>query len=109
MAGEMIVKVESGALLSTDLEAPQAIPYFLWDEPMTNAEFRRRLITASEPERIRLLAKLLREARDSDVWHFVTPFEIRDRWPALAPQLGRRRLFWRFLLDCWKKGGLLSE
>ena len=31
----MIVNEEKGILLSTDLNAPQAIPYFLWDEPMT--------------------------------------------------------------------------
>jgi hypothetical protein len=98
-----------GILLSTDLRAPMSIPYFLWDEPMTTAEFRRRLSAASAPEQARLLAKLLRQARDTDVWHFTTPAEIRDRWPVLAPLLGRRRPFWEFLLRCWQKEGLLSE
>jgi hypothetical protein len=86
-----------------------SIPYFLWDEPMTTAEFQRRLSSASVEEQIRLLAKLLRQARDTDVWHFTSPVEIRDRWPALAPLLGRRRPFWEFLLDCWQKEGLLGE
>ncbi|MBK7601490.1 MAG: hypothetical protein IPJ07_24385 [Acidobacteria bacterium] len=100
---------EKGILLSTNLNAPEAIPYFLWDEPMTTAEFRHRLNSGSEAERTRLLAKLLREARDTDVWQFITPAEIRDRWSAMASQLGRRRPFWEFLLDYWSKEGLLSE
>jgi hypothetical protein len=52
--------------LSTDLTNPTAVPYFLWDELSTVAEFRRRLTTALPAERTRLLAKLLREARDTD-------------------------------------------
>jgi hypothetical protein len=63
-------------MLSTELNNPAAIPYFLWDEPMTVAEFKQRLQTASVPEQRRLLAKLLREARDTDVWLFTTPQEV---------------------------------
>ena len=93
------MRTEAGVPLSTDLNAAQEVPYFLWDEPMTVAEFRRRLQTGSLPEQTRLLAKLLREARDTDVWQFVSPAEVWRRWPALAPQLGRRRAFWEFLLQ----------
>ena len=53
--------------LSTDLNDPSAVPYFLWDEPLTVAEFRRRLTTSAPAEQIRLLAKLLREARDTEL------------------------------------------
>ena len=63
---------------------------------MTVRQFRLRLDTASMPEQNRLLAKLLREARDTDVWLFISPAEAWRRWPALAPQLGRRRGFWEF-------------
>jgi hypothetical protein len=35
---------------------PESIPYFLWDEPMTVAEFRQRLQIASMAERVQLLA-----------------------------------------------------
>ena len=99
---------DAPVLLSTDLTAPHAVPYFLWDEPMTVAEFRQRLETASAAERARLLAKLLREARDTDVWSFTTPAEIRQVWPAIALRLGRRLGFWEFLLDHWRKDGLLD-
>lgn len=87
--------------LSTDLGNPQAIPYFLWDEPMSVAQLQERLRSASEPERIRLLAKILREARDTEVWRFTTLDAVVRLWPNLAPRLGRRREFWEFLLRQW--------
>ena len=102
------MRAEPGIPLSTDLNAPQAIPYFLWDEPLTVAEFRLRLRTASLADQNRLLAKMLRETRDTDVWLFISPAEVWRRWPALASQLGRRRAFWEFLFSHWQKEGLLG-
>ncbi len=96
-------------MLSTELNNPAGIPYFLWDEPMTVAEFKQRLKTASLPEQRRLLAKLLREARDTDVWLFTTPQEVWRRWNELSPMLGRRRAFWEWLLRFWHKEGLLDN
>lgn len=93
--------------LSTDLHNPDAVPYFLWDEPMTVLALRERLRTASPPEATRLLGKILREARDTDVWVFTTPSEVAARWERLAPHLGRRRPFWEFLLGRWRQDGLL--
>jgi len=95
--------------LSTDLNDPAGVPYFLWDEPMTVAEFRRRLKEASPAEQTRLLAKVLREARDTDVWQFTSPEEVWRRWPALSRHLGRRREFWEFLLARWRQGGLIGK
>lgn len=95
--------------LSTDLGDPSAVPYFLWDEPMTVSEFRRRLETASPAEQTRLLAKLLREARDTDVWAFTSPEEVWRRWPDLSRYLGRRRQFWEFLLSQWRKEDLIGR
>ena len=77
----------TGVPLTTDLDSPTAIPYFLWDEPMTVEELRARLATGSETERIRLLAKLLREARDTDAWRFTRPTEVARLWPLLSPRL----------------------
>lgn len=74
--------------LSTDLSDPDSVPYFLWDEPMTVAELRHRLARASRPERTRLLAKILREARDTEVWAFTTPQEVQRRWEELGPPPG---------------------
>ncbi len=97
-----------GVPLSSDLDDPEAFPYFLWDDPMSNRELRQRLRTASPPERIRLLAKILRQARDTDVWKYTSPDEVVSAWPTLSPQLGRRRLFWEFLLRSWAKQGRID-
>jgi hypothetical protein len=97
-----------GVKLSTDLDDPQAIPYFLWDEPMTVAQLKDRLQTASRAERTRLFAKILREARDPDVWRFTTPDEIRQSWAEIRIHLGRRRAFWEFLFKRWQIEGFIA-
>ena len=84
-----------------DLDDPMAVPYFLWDGPMTVVELRARLGRADRPERLQLLGRILREARDSDVWRFTTPAEVAAEWDELQRHLGRRRAFWRFLLVRW--------
>lgn len=94
-------------VLSDDFDNPGAHPYFLWDDPMTVAELRRRLATLSEPERLRLLGKVLREAKDTDVWRFTTPQEVAAQFDRLRPHLGRRRGFWEHLLRIWREAGLL--
>lgn len=76
---------------------------------MTVSELRQRLKMASAAEQTRLLAKVLREARDTDVWKFTSPEEVWRRWPALAHHLGRRRGFWEFLLDRWHQEGLIGK
>ncbi len=96
-----------GVALTTDLSQEGSIPYFLWDEPMTLNELRERL-SRSDEDRIRLLGKILREARDPDVWSFTTPEEVSRRWTELERHLGRRLEFWRFLLSRWREQGLLS-
>jgi hypothetical protein len=97
----------AGVELTTDLSSDEGIPYFLWDQPMTVAELRRRLTGAPE-ERYRYLGKILREAREPDVWRFTTPAEVMREWARLEPQLGRRREFWRFLLAKWRELGLVE-
>jgi hypothetical protein len=95
-----------GVRLSLDLEDPEGVPYFLWDEPMTLSELRARLQSASRAERLRLLGRILREARDTDVWRFTTPAEVLASWSELERYLGRRRAFWHFLLGRWQDLGL---
>jgi hypothetical protein len=38
---------------------------------------RQRPDSGFQPERVRLLGKILRETRDMDVWKFTTPQEVR--------------------------------
>ena len=95
-------------LLSTELHSPASTPYFLWDEPMTVAELKEKLASASEEERMRLLGKVLREARDTDVWFFTTPQEVVLQWNRIERHLGRRRAFWKFLVAQWRELGLIG-
>jgi len=94
--------------MTTDLTERDARPYFLWDEHRTVAEFEADL--RSEPLLLwaRDIGKLMREARDRDVWRFTTPTEVADRFDLLAPHLGRKREFWEYLLDGWRRDGLLA-
>lgn len=97
-----------GVPLSTNLDDPAAIPYFTWDEPLTVAEVKRRLREASPAESARLLGKILREARDTDVWKFTTPDEVHRRWDEIHKHLGRSRPFWTYLFGRWQAMGLLA-
>jgi hypothetical protein len=92
--------------LSTDLDDPEAYPYFLWDDPMTVEELHRRLAGA-EDDRWPLIGKILREARDTEVWRFTTPGEVAEHWDELKRHLGLRLPFWEFLLGSWKSTGWL--
>lgn len=102
------VVAAAGVALTTDLSRDESIPYFLlWDEPMTVRDLRERL-RRSEEDRIRLLGKILREAREKDVWLFTTVEQVDRRWEQIERHLGRRRDFWSFLFGQWRQQGLLS-
>lgn len=94
--------------LTTDMTLGDRRPYFLWDEDVSIDELRATLEGPDTPRRAQLLGKMLREARDIDVWHFVTPGEVARSLPALGRRLGRRRAFWEFLIDGWREDGILG-
>lgn len=83
-------------------------PYFFWDEDTSIAELRATLAGSDAAERARLLGKMLREARDTDVWLFVTPNEVAAALPSLERHLGRRRAFWEFIIGRWRALGLVQ-
>jgi hypothetical protein len=93
--------------MTLDLGQAHLRPYFLWDEDVSVQELKERLRGPDRAERERLLAKLLREARDVDAWEFVTPEEVAAALPAIRHRLGRRRGFWEFLIDGWREDGIL--
>ena len=104
----MLADAAPGVLLTTDMDDVDGFPYFLWDSPMKMSELRQRLEQGSEAERVPLLARILREARDTEVWRFTTPAEVAALWPRLRLHLGRRRAFWEFLLGRWRELGLVG-
>ena len=46
--------------------------WFTWDDPMTAGEVQAALRDWDPIERRRLLARILREAKDTEVWSFTT-------------------------------------
>ena len=94
--------------LTSDMGRSEARPYFFWDEDVSIEELRMALREGDAASRERLLGKMLREARDIDVWHFVTPEEVAEALPRLGRRLGRRRRFWEFLIEGWRDDGLLK-
>ena len=94
--------------LGTDMKDPEVVPYFTWDAPLSVREIQQRL-SVPDAERYRLLGKILREARDTDVWAFTSPGFISSNWERLKPHLGRRRAFWEWLLKRLREEGLLVD
>ena len=84
-------------------------PYFLWDEDVSIGELHQALAAPDGPRRDQLLAKMLREARDIDVWDFVRPVEVARVLERLRRRIGRRYAFWSFLIEGWRRHGLLGS
>lgn len=86
----------------------QGRPYFLWDMDMTLEELERTLKTAARPVREYLIGKLMRQAKPDDALQFVSAQEMAAAWPGVVRYLGRSREFWTWLLDEWKRRGLID-
>jgi hypothetical protein len=95
--------------LTTDMTATDLRPYFLWDEDVSIGELRAVLAGPDGARRDQLLGKMLREARDVDVWHFIRPQEVARSLVALRRRIGRRYPFWAFLIEGWRTRGLLGR
>lgn len=93
--------------ITTDMRRGDLRPYFLWDEDVSIDELRIALARPGD-ERDRLMGKMLREARDLDVWELVTPAEVAEALPRVARRVGRRLPFWTFLIEGWRRDGLLA-
>ena len=87
----------------------QGRPYFLWSEDVDDQRFRE-ILAGSEGRQEQSLytARLLREARVTEVWAYLTPQDIADRWPSINSHLGRMRAFWETLLEAWRDAERIS-
>jgi hypothetical protein len=92
----------------TDMTRRDLRPYFLWDEDVSIGELKEVLAGPDSPRRDELLGKMLREARDIDVWQFVRPAEVAGALERLRRRLGCRYAFWSFLIEGWRRYGLLG-
>lgn len=94
-------------IATTVIDDASAVPYFLWDEPLTLGELRRRLTGDDAEDRLRLIGKIMREARYDEAIALVPLDDIVANYPRLRRHLGRRLAFWDFLLAEWRSLGLL--
>jgi hypothetical protein len=101
--------------LSTDLDDPEARPYFLWDrvsaeDPgITVRQLRQHLAAVDPEERALWIARVMREARYQDVWRFVALADVLALWSRIEKHLGRTRAFWQWLLQGWRDDGLIPR
>ncbi len=86
-------------------------PWFLWwdDVRIFEEEVREKLRSPDPVERGNWVGRIMREATLRDVWRFLSLREIQRDWPHIERNLGRRRAFWRYLLDGWRRDGLLAQ
>ncbi len=78
---------------------------FAWDREESPVSLRARLSEASPEQWLDLAAWIMREARVEEVWDFLRPQEIVERFDSLEPRLGRRRELWSYLLETWRELG----
>lgn len=81
------------------------IPYFSWDRSWTTRDIRSSLKSSSGFDWIRLAAWIMREAAFRDVWQFLKPREVWDRISEIEPLLGRKKMFWKYILGAWHELG----
>lgn len=86
------------------------VPYFLWSsgDELPADELRRRLRSDDPAERSLWASRVLREARFSEVWDYVALDDVIRDWPLIARNLGRKRAYWQWILDSWRRDGLLA-
>ena len=80
---------------------------FLWDRSIPTERFREVVNDRTAPQHDAWLALLLREAKPSDVWSWTTPEHVADHLDRIASRLGRRRAFWLWLFEGWRRLGLV--
>lgn len=85
-----------------------ARPWFLWDLDITEAEFRERLRDPDPDVRAQWQGRLLREANFREVWDYLALADVLGNWDRIRRHLGRRRDFWAWLIDGWRRDGLIA-
>jgi hypothetical protein len=86
-----------------------ARPWFLWSVEVSDEAFRARLRDEDPVVRAQWQGLLLREARWTEIWSYVRLRDVLANWPNIDRHLGRKRAFWNWLLDGWRKDGLLDD
>lgn len=92
-----------------DISQDDAIPYFMWDYRYSVGQIKSTLAQGGEAQRIWLMAKIMRDARYSDVWKFISLQDFLKYRERVMPRLGREKAFWEFLYSRWLKQGIVKD
>lgn len=86
-------------------------PIFLWWDgvELSKTELVLRLRSPDATERAQWAARILREATWREVWEYLSIHDILRDWDLIHRNLGRARARWEWLLDGWRRDGLLSH
>ena len=84
-----------------------ARPWFLWDSDVTEAELRARLVHADPCIRAQWQGVVMREATFKEVFEYLTLAEIVRDFANIERHLGRRRGFWIWILEGFRRDGFL--
>ena len=84
-------------------------PYFLWDETISEDELKEVLKKGTPHQKYHYISKILREASYNDVWKYLSVSDISKSWDLLKNRLGKKKNFWIFMLDNWRKHGFISK
>lgn len=82
-------------------------PWFLWDATVSEDELRVRLRHPDASVRAQWQGVVMREARYREVFDYLTLEEITRDFKHIERHLGRRRAFWIWLLEGFRRDGFL--
>ena len=80
-------------------------PYFFWDYGITDREIHELLRSGSAQDKAWIITRILEYARWNDIWHYLTPADIRQHLPNLRFRRPADRDLWAYALDRWSRRG----
>ncbi len=89
--------------------SPHETPYFSYDRNWTTTDIQSRLVDPGSRQWIDTTSWIMREAAFPDVWFFVTPTQVAQYLEQLAPRLGKKQDFWRYIIGAWRELGKLES
>jgi hypothetical protein len=93
-----------------DISRDDIVPYFMWDYRYTVGQIKEKLANGTESERLWLMAKIMRDARYSDVWKFISLQDfLKYRERLMRGRLGREKGFWEFMYSKWVEHGIVQD
>jgi hypothetical protein len=80
-------------------------PYFFWDYDLTEADVQQILREGPPHEKAWVITRILEYAKWSDIWHYLTPADIRQNFDLLRFRWPQDRELWAYALNRWAQHG----